>query len=65
MTVAGGNGWGKRLNQLNYPRSMYVDENQTVYVADRWNHRIVEWKKGATSGEVVAGGNGGGNRMIS
>ena len=26
------------------------------------NHRIVEWKKGATSGQVVAGGNGAGNQ---
>ncbi|CAF5065602.1 unnamed protein product, partial [Rotaria sp. Silwood1] len=30
-------------------------------VADRWNHRIVEWKSGATNGKVVAGGNGSGN----
>ncbi|CAF5155550.1 unnamed protein product, partial [Rotaria sp. Silwood1] len=26
-----------------------------------WNHRIVEWKSGATNGKVVAGGNGEGN----
>ena len=35
---------------------MYVDDDQTVYVADRDNHRIVEWKSGATTGQVVAGG---------
>ncbi|CAF3363641.1 unnamed protein product, partial [Rotaria sp. Silwood2] len=34
---------------------------QTVYVADQSNHRIVEWKWGATSGQVVAGGNGQGS----
>ncbi|CAF4727750.1 unnamed protein product, partial [Rotaria sp. Silwood2] len=37
------------------------DDDQTVYVADRSNHRIVEWKWGATSGQVVAGGNGQGS----
>ena len=36
---------------------MYVDDDQTVYVADQSNHRIVEWKSGATSGQVVAYGN--------
>ncbi len=40
---------------------MYVDDDQTVYVADYSNHRIVEWKWGATSGQVVAGGNGSGS----
>jgi sugar lactone lactonase YvrE len=37
---------------------LYVDDDQTIYVADWSNHRIVEWKRGATSGQVVAGGNG-------
>jgi sugar lactone lactonase YvrE len=37
---------------------LYVDDDLTVYVADKQNHRIVEWKSGATSGQVVAGGNG-------
>ncbi|CAF4988632.1 unnamed protein product, partial [Rotaria magnacalcarata] len=40
------------------PCGLYVDDDQTVYVADQSNHRIVEWKSGATSGQVVAGGNG-------
>ncbi|CAF5091247.1 unnamed protein product, partial [Rotaria sp. Silwood1] len=38
-----------------------VDEDQTIYVADQYNHRIVEWKRGATSGQVAAGGNGQGS----
>ncbi len=54
VIVAGGNG----INQLSHPYSLYVDDDQTVYVADEWNYRIVEWKLGATSGQVVAGGNG-------
>ncbi|CAF3813320.1 unnamed protein product [Rotaria sp. Silwood1] len=61
LTVAGGNGEGNGINQLLYPRGLYVDEDQTIYVADQYNHRIVEWKWGATSGQVVAGGNGQGS----
>jgi sugar lactone lactonase YvrE len=36
---------------------VYVDDNQTVYVADKLNHRIVGWKSGAVNGQIVAGGN--------
>ncbi len=61
FTVAGGNGWGNGTNQLSNPSGLYVDDDQTIYVADTFNHRIVEWKSGATSGQVVAGGNGEGN----
>ena len=56
--MAGGNGQGNGINQLYNPYGLYVDDDQTLYVADRLNHRIVEWKSGATSGPVVAGGNG-------
>ncbi|CAF1316431.1 unnamed protein product [Didymodactylos carnosus] len=41
--------------------ALYVDADQTIYIADQYNHRIVEWKWGATSGQVVAGGNGQGS----
>ncbi|CAF3016772.1 unnamed protein product [Rotaria sp. Silwood2] len=58
ITVAGGNGYGSGTNQLNHPWSLYVDDDETIYVADHGNHRIVEWKSGATNGTVVAGGNG-------
>ena len=46
---------------------LYVDDDQTIYVADRLNHRIVEWKRNAKSGQVVAGGNGqgSGNHQLS
>ena len=59
--MAGGNGQGNGINQLDNPYGLYVDDDQTVYVADLSNHRIVEWKCGATSGQVVAGGNGKGS----
>ncbi len=61
LTVAGGNGQGNGTNQLNNSWGLYVDDDQTVYVADQYNHRIVEWKWGAKSGQVVAGGNGSGS----
>ncbi|CAF5109070.1 unnamed protein product, partial [Rotaria sp. Silwood1] len=57
ITVAGGNGQGSETNQLHRPWGLYVDDDQTIYVADWLNHRIVEWKSGATNGKVVAGGN--------
>jgi sugar lactone lactonase YvrE len=40
---------------------LYIDDDQTIYIADRSNHRIIEWKWNATSGQVVAGGNKEGN----
>ncbi|CAF5121190.1 unnamed protein product, partial [Rotaria sp. Silwood1] len=49
ITVAGGNGDGSGTNQLSLPWSLYVDDDQTIYVADQGNHCIVEWKSGATN----------------
>jgi sugar lactone lactonase YvrE len=40
---------------------LYIDDDQTIYIADQSNHRIIEWKLNATSGQVVAGGNKQGN----
>jgi hypothetical protein len=42
ITVVGGNGQGDRLNQLSHPWGMDIDHDQTIYVTDRYNHRIVE-----------------------
>ncbi|CAF4640381.1 unnamed protein product, partial [Rotaria sp. Silwood2] len=61
LTVAGGNGYRNGINQIYNPLGLYVDDDQTIYVADMSNHRIVEWKWGATSGQVVAGRNGQGS----
>lgn len=55
-TVAGGNGNGDATNQLSWPYGLFVDDDQTVFVADRWNHRIVRWKKGDTDGQIIASG---------
>jgi sugar lactone lactonase YvrE len=63
ITVAGDNGKGNGLNQFDAPWGIYIDDDdQTVYIADTKNARVVEWKFGSASGQVVAGGNGKGNR---
>ncbi|CAF4162070.1 unnamed protein product [Rotaria sordida] len=61
--VAGGNGYGAGLNQLNVPSYIFVDQQQTVYVSDNNNHRVMKWNKGAKEGIVVAGGQGKGNAL--
>ncbi|CAF4791420.1 unnamed protein product [Rotaria magnacalcarata] len=64
VTVAGGNGDGDDTNQLYWPHGLFVDDDQTVVIADWVNHRIVQWKNGdTTNGQVVAGGNGEGNGL--
>ncbi|CAF1367389.1 unnamed protein product [Adineta steineri] len=63
-TVAGGDGPGSELNQLKYPECIYVDnDNHSIYIADKDNHRIVRWEFGANNGTIVAGGNGPGDGM--
>ncbi|CAF1274297.1 unnamed protein product [Adineta steineri] len=58
-TVAGGNMPGSGINQLNGPQGIYIDnDDQSIYIADTGNYRIVRWKLGANNGEMVAGGNG-------
>ncbi|CAF4425972.1 unnamed protein product, partial [Rotaria magnacalcarata] len=64
VTVAGGHGYGDATNQLSHPFGLFVDDDQTVVIADFGNHRIMQWKNGdTTNGQVVAGGNGAGNRL--
>ncbi|CAF3939215.1 unnamed protein product [Rotaria sp. Silwood1] len=61
--VAGGNGEGAGLNQLDSPTNVFVDQQQAVYVADCCNHRVMKWNIGAKEGIVVAGGQGKGNTL--
>ncbi|CAF4728063.1 unnamed protein product, partial [Rotaria sp. Silwood2] len=63
VSVAGGHGYGSATNQLHWPHGLFVDDDQTIVIADRLNHRIIQWKKGNTNGQVVADGNGKGNRL--
>lgn len=61
--VAGGNGAGDQLNQLNFPTYIIVDRQQDVYVSDNLNSRVMKWSKGALAGIIVAGGQGGGDAL--
>ena len=64
VTVAGGNGDGNAVNQLHCPYRLDIhDDNIRIVTADWGNHRIVEWKVGASHGKVIAGGHGQGNRL--
>ena len=52
---------GSALNLLNYPSAIVrVASTGTLYLADTMNHRIMQYLSGASSGTVVAGGNGAG-----
>ncbi|CAF4674417.1 unnamed protein product [Rotaria sp. Silwood1] len=55
ITVAGGKGFGSNLDQLADPYGIFLDTNDTIYVADRSNHRIVTWEQGASIGQLAAG----------
>jgi len=61
--VAGGNGKGNQLNQLNLPTYIFVDTDYSVYVSDYRNHRVMKWMKGAKEGIVVAGEQDHGNSL--
>ncbi|CAF1381126.1 unnamed protein product [Rotaria magnacalcarata] len=64
VTIAGGHGKGDATNQLSGPHGLFVDDDQTVVIADHYNHRIIQWENGdTTNGQVVAGGKGAGNGL--
>ncbi|CAM2723713.1 unnamed protein product [Rotaria socialis] len=64
VTVAGGHGEGSTNNKLCSPYFLcVVDDDQIGIIADTWNHRIIQWKFGKRNGQVIAGGNGNGNRL--
>lgn len=54
--MAGGNGGGDALNQLNGSYAVFVDSDAAVVITDYYNHRVVKWNQGASTGAVVAGG---------
>ncbi|CAF1144770.1 unnamed protein product [Adineta steineri] len=63
-TIAGGNGRGNKSNQLIHPHGIYVDnDDDSIYIADTDNHRVVRWGFGAKNGEIVAGGTGSGREL--
>ncbi|CAF4280841.1 unnamed protein product, partial [Adineta steineri] len=41
IVVAGGNGNGSQLNQLSRPDFIFVDEDESVYISEYYNHRVI------------------------
>ena len=58
IIIAGGKGKGNHLTQFDWPTSIYIDDNYSLYVCDCYNHRVMKWLKGAREGILVAGGKG-------
>ena len=61
MTIAGSDHRGRGLDQLDTPYGFDVDDGQSIYIADTYNHRIVAWRPGMRTGEIIFGGSGQGN----
>ena len=61
--VAGGNGEGEGLHQLNIPAYVCVDGDHSVYGSDYHNGRVMKWAKDAKEGIVVVGGRGEGKAL--
>ena len=55
--VAGGNGQGKRLDQLNGPRDVIIDrQNNHLIIADTGNRRVMRWSRDSSSSpEIIIG----------
>ena len=55
-TVAGITSYyGTDVNQLWFPKTLMVDNNQNMFIVDRYNERIIQWPVGASSGVIIAG----------
>ena len=52
---------GSANNQFSDPLGLALDSSSgTLYISDSGNHRVMRYLSGASSGVLVAGGNGGG-----
>ena len=54
VVVAGGNGVGNALDQLNWPWELLLYKD-VLFICDTKNQRVVRWAPGANAGRVVAG----------
>jgi hypothetical protein len=59
--ITGGNGNGGQLNQLSCPTFIFVDGNESLYVSDMNNHRVMKWVKDVKE-RIVVDGNGFGGK---
>jgi sugar lactone lactonase YvrE len=51
------------LLHLSYPQGFAIDQLDSIYVADRLNHRIIRCSKGAIEGSTILDGNGKGGQV--
>ncbi|CAF1683762.1 unnamed protein product, partial [Didymodactylos carnosus] len=51
-------GYGR--SELYNPYGIFVSSNQTMFILDTTNYRVLKWQLGEPIGYVVAGGNGNG-----
>ncbi|CAF2989886.1 unnamed protein product, partial [Rotaria sp. Silwood2] len=54
--VAGGNGPGSNLNQLNSSYGAFVDLNDVLFFTDYFNNRVAKCDQGASRGLIYAEG---------
>ncbi|CAF1373626.1 unnamed protein product [Rotaria sp. Silwood1] len=57
ITIIGGTSYEGPSVDLDFPQGMFIDENQTIYIADTGNHRVIKWKQDASSVEIITDGN--------
>lgn len=62
VNIAGSKWKDNETAQRKSPRSLFIDEDQTVIIADMNNDRIIQYKVGDENGQIIAGGNGRGNQ---
>ncbi|CAF1578103.1 unnamed protein product, partial [Didymodactylos carnosus] len=61
VTVAGNGSFGSELNEISFPQGLWTHQS-TMFVVDRYNHRVTKWTlQPSATDQVVAGGNGQGN----
>ncbi|CAF2753873.1 unnamed protein product [Rotaria sp. Silwood2] len=51
------------MNQLQGPRGLFVDDDQTMIIADCYNDRVIQWNVGDGNSQVIAGSRGERNRL--
>lgn len=63
VVIAGGNGAGTQLNQLNQPSAFFIHHDGSLFICDTNNHRVLRWVPGDRQGTLVAGSNKAGNGL--
>ncbi|CAF3824084.1 unnamed protein product, partial [Rotaria sp. Silwood1] len=56
-TVVGGDRRSATFKRLHCPRGLFVDKNQSVFVADSLNHRIMKFTRSTSVARTIAGKN--------